>query len=116
MTNDKINFKQYLESVKSELREAMDSSPQLLEDTHIVQSHCKIRVGEDKDSRETLLLRPSEKLRIFSHILEDNTKIPSHLIVEQSKKLDDNHQYPLYWSNKKITEWLNKHTKKQPKT
>ena len=98
----KLTFKQYMES-KARLREAIAETP-VAASTYVVKKYCKIRVGETRDMRREVALKPRQ--RVIVEWRYDDIKDPQ----PESIVFDDQspEEHGVYWTGAKLTDWLSK--------
>jgi hypothetical protein len=104
----KLTFKEYLAS-KEKLREAVTKVPQR-SSTYNVRKYCKLVVGESKDSKEQIALKPGHKICVdwlYEDI--DNPSIVS-LTFEGVSEIDGDQQFETYWQGSKLMKWLIRNT------
>jgi len=99
-----ITFKEYLDS-KERLREAIKQTPtQIVEYT--VNKYCKFPVGENKEEKEYLSLKPKQTLIVEWHYEDINNPTPSSIKLKESEDI-----FSTYWNGKKLEKWLIRNTK-----
>ena len=98
----KLTFKEYMAS-KDKLRQAIAETP-VVSTTYMVKKYCKIRIGESKDNREEIALKP--KQRVIVEWRYDDIKNPE----PESIILDDisPEEREVYWTGAKLRSWLSK--------
>lgn len=97
---EKISFKQYIES-KTQLLEAVRKTPsQTIE--YSVRKYCKIPLGESKDSKEYIPLKPKQKIIIeWLYITVDN---PIPVSIQFTHLEEQN--FETFWAGEKLQKWL----------
>lgn len=98
----KISFKEYVES-KRKLLEAVKETP-IASLTYSVKKYCKIRVGESKEDRQEIALKPKYKMIVEWRYDDINEPEPVSVIIEDLGP----EEYDIYWNGLKLKEWLNK--------
>jgi hypothetical protein len=102
----KLTFKDYLDS-KEKLREAVTKTPQRTA-TYNVRKYCKLIVGESKDAKTQVALKPNQKICIeWLYTDVDNPTIVS-MTFEGVKEVDADEQFETYWEGIKLIKWLNR--------
>jgi len=101
-----LTFKEYLAS-KVKLREAVKTTPKQ-KIQYKVKKYCKLPIGESKDTKEVVSLKPKQTLIIeWSY---DNFDSPTPLKI----MLDGIPIIPI-WNQTKFEDWLYRNTTEQPK-
>jgi len=100
----KLTFKQYLES-KERLRIAIEETPKQ-SITYRVSKYCKLMVGETKEEKEFIKLKPNQTIII--EWFYDEIDNPTILNVQFNgvSEAIDNTPYGMYWRSTKIRNWL----------
>lgn len=107
----KLTFKEYLDS-KEKLREAVTKVPQRTA-TYNVRKYCKLVVGESKEVKQQLTLKPTQKICVeWLYTDVDNPTIVS-LTFEGIKEIDGEQQFETYWDGVKLQKWLNRNTNEE---
>lgn len=99
---DKLTFKDYLES-KERLRQAIKETP-IASTTYVVKKYCKVRVGESKDSREEIALKPKQTIVVEWRYTDIDNPEPVSIILEDISS----EERPVYWNGQKLKDWLSK--------
>jgi hypothetical protein len=104
----KLTFKEYLDS-KEKLREAVSKTPQRTA-TYNVRKYCKLIVGESKDSKDQVALKPTHRI-VVDWLYEDidNPTIVS-ITFEGVKEILPDDEFNTYWDGVKLMKWLNRNT------
>lgn len=107
----KLTFKQYLES-KEKLREAVSNTPQRAA-KYAVRKYCKLVVGESKDSKEYVNLKP--KQTILVEWLYDDIDDPTvvNIKFEDVKNVDSSDEYETFWTGERFQKWLLRNTREE---
>lgn len=107
----KLSFKDYLES-KERLREAVTKTPKRTVE-YTVRKYCKLVLGETKDDKEYVNLKPKHK--IFIEWLYENTDNPTILSIKfdgiQDKTTEDEHL--TFWQGERLLKWLVRNTREE---
>ena len=98
----KLTFKEYMAS-KNKLRQAIQETP-VASSTYLIKKYCKIRVGESRNARYEVALKP--KQRIIVEWRYDDIKNPEPESIIFDDVNTDEHD--VYWTGAKLTEWLSK--------
>ncbi len=110
----KLSFKEYLDS-KEKLREAVLKTPQRTA-SYNVRKYCKLIVGESKDSKEQVALKPKQKIIIeWLYTDVDNPTIVN-MTFEGVKEIEAEEEYQTYWNGTKLLKWLNRNTTEETAT
>lgn len=102
----KLTFKDYLSS-KQKLREAVTKTPQRTA-TYNVRKYCKLVVGESKDSKTQVALKPNHKICVewlYTNI--DNPTIVN-MTFEGVTEIEPGEEFETFWQGIKLIKWLNR--------
>ena len=104
-----LTFKEYLRS-KEKLREAVQETPQQKKE-YIVTKYCKLVVGESKDDKEQVNLKPNNK--IIVEWLYENMDEPTPVNIKFDGVCTevDSEDHNTYWQSYKLQRWLLRNTK-----
>jgi len=106
-----LTFKEYLES-KEKLREAIKVTPkQTVEYT--VYKYCKLVVGESKDEKEQVNLKPNQKIIVEWLYNDIDNPTPLNITFEGVCPDIDSLEYNSYWQPQKLQKWLLKNTREE---
>ena len=107
---EKLTFKQYLDS-KSKLLEAIEESP-IYTATYTVSKYCKLPVGESKDLKEHIQLKPKQQIIVEWDY--GNPDAPEALSVRFNNvvDIDDEKEYNPLWISERLEKWLTKNARK----
>lgn len=108
---EKITFKQYLES-KEKLKKAIKESPVRIA-TYSVKKYCKIPVGESKDEKEYVHLKPKQKIIVEWKYTDINNPDVLNVRFDDVTEVDSNDEYTALWSNNKLQTWLKQNTREE---
>ena len=100
----KLTFKEYVES-KQRLRRAVSETP-IASLTYCIKKYCKIRVGETKDDRSEISLKPNQRVIVEWRYDDINNPEPQTIIFEDQGP----EEYPIYWKGSKLKDWLSKNS------
>jgi len=106
-----LTFKEYLNS-KDRLREALKETPQQTKE-YVVTKYCKLVVGESKDDKEQINLKPNNK--VIVEWLYDDIDNPTitNITFEGICDSIDNENHSTYWQTYKLQRWLLRNTNQQ---
>lgn len=108
---DKLTFKQYLES-KERLREAANSVPQQTA-TYDVRKYCKLVVGESKEEKEYIKLKPKNKIIVeWKYDDVDNPTCMS--ICFEGTEVSQDQRFSALWAGDRLVRWLDRNAKQIP--
>jgi len=99
---NKISFKEYVDS-KKKLLEAVKETP-IASLTYAVKKYCKIRVGESKEDRKEIALKPRQRIIVEWRYDDINEPEPVSMILEDVGP----EEYDIYWNGSKLNHWLSK--------
>lgn len=99
---DKLTFKDYLES-KERLRKAIQETP-IASAKYAVKKYCKIRVGESRDTRQEIALKPKQVIVVEWRYTDIKNPEPVSVVLESI----GSDEMPVYWSGEKLKSWLSK--------
>lgn len=106
---EKLTFKEYLAS-KEKLREAIKNVP-TQKTEYVMRKYCKLPVGESKEEKEYVALKPKNKV-IVEWLYEDvNNPSVVSLSFEDVDGVSESEEFSIYWSDDRFRKWLNKHTR-----
>lgn len=109
MTTDPLTFKQYLDS-KEKLREALKNTPQRTVE-YSVKKYCKIPVGESKEDRLYISLKPKHKIVVEWLYADIDNPTAVNLTFEGSE--DKTEKYNTFWQGNKLLKWLQRNAKEE---
>ena len=98
----KISFKDYVNS-KKKLLEAVKETP-IASLTYAVKKYCKIRVGESRNDRKEIALKPRQKIIVEWRYDDINEPEPVSIVLDDISP----EEHDLYWNGSKLNEWLSK--------
>lgn len=107
---EKLTFKQYLES-KEQLLKAIENTPISIVE-YEVKKYCNILTGESEIDKELVGLKPKNTLVVEWRYDDLYNPTPMSIKFKGVKNLDDSEQFPVFWSGKKLSTWLTRHTNK----
>jgi len=101
----KLTFKEYLET-KERLRESIKITPRQSM-VYVVEKYSTLVVGESKESKELIKVKPKQEIIIEWLYLDINKPT---LVNVTFNGTPGTNTYKMYWSTRKIQSWLNKNT------
>ncbi len=111
MMSDNLSFKEYLRS-KQQLREAIHDTPQQTKE-YLVTKYCKLVVGESKDDKEQINLKPNHKI-IVEWLYEDmDSPTAVNITFEGVCSEVDSDNHSSYWQPYKLQRWLLRNTEQK---
>lgn len=106
---DKLTFKQYLDS-KSVLREAIKQTP-VRKAEHVMRKYCKLPVGESRDDKEYIALKPKNKIIVeWLYSNPDKPELES-VSFEGVEDVDIDTKHASYWPEERFKNWLKRNTR-----
>jgi len=105
----KLTFKEYLDS-KEKLREAIAVTPKQVKE-YTVKKYCKLVIGESKDEKEQVNLKPNQKIIIEWVYRNIDEPTPIKIIFEGVSPDIDSEDHSTYWQSLKLQKWLLKNTR-----
>lgn len=106
-----LTFKEYLES-KEKLREAIKITPQQIVQ-YTVNKYCKLQVGESKDEKQQINLKPNQSIIIEWLYNDIDNPTPLNITFEGVCPNIDTLEYSSYWQPHKLQKWLLTNTREQ---
>ena len=107
----KLTFAEYVQS-KNQLCEALGKTPQRISE-YTVQKYCKLVVGESKETKEYVSLKPKHK--IFVEWLYEDLGNPTILGIkfEGVSSVDSDEEHESFWEGAKLQKWLHRNTREE---
>lgn len=106
---EKLTFKQYLDS-KKRLREAIKQTP-VRKAEYVMRKYCKLPVGESKDDKLYVALKPKHKLIIEWNYRDiDNPDLVS-ISFENVDGISNEEDFESFWSDERFKKWLLRNTR-----
>ena len=106
-----LTFREYLRS-KEQLREAVNETPHQKKE-YLVTKYCKLVVGESKDNKEQVNLKPNNKV-IVEWLYEDmDEPTPVNIRFAGVCEEVDNENHATYWQSYKLQRWLLRNTEQK---
>ncbi len=103
-----LTFKEYLKS-KQELRAAVEKTPQQITE-YTVDKYCKLMVGDSKDDKEMIILKPNQKI-IVEWLYDDiDNPTATNIKFEGVCSKVDSEDHNSYWQPAKLQKWLQRNT------
>lgn len=103
-----LTFKEYLKS-KEKLRAAIKETPQQITE-YAVSKYCKLIVGESKDEKEQINLKPNQTIIVEWLYNDIDNPTPIKITFEGVCSNIDSSEYNSYWQPHKLQKWLRKNT------
>ena len=100
----KLTFKEYIES-KEKLRRAIQETP-VASTYYVVKKYCKIRIGESREYRSEVALKPKQTIIVEWRYDDINNPNPISITLDDISQ----EEKPIYWSGQKLKNWLSKNT------
>lgn len=104
MKQRQLSFKEYVAS-KKKLLEAIKETP-IASLTYMVKRYCKMRVGETREKRYEVALKPNHTIIVEWRYDDVDNPEPISIVFDDIST--DEHE--VYWTGKKLTDWLSKNT------
>lgn len=98
----KLSFKEYLES-KEKLRRAIAETP-VVSATYAIRKYCKLRLGESKDHRKEVALKPKQRVIIEWRYDDLDDPTPLSVVLDDVSPIE----HRVYWAGKKLRSWLSR--------
>lgn len=109
MQLSELTFKQYLDS-KDQLREALKQTP-VRKAEHVMRKYCKLPVGESKEEKEYIALKPKHKVFVeWLYEDPDNPKLES-VTFEGVDQVEEDKKHSSYWPDERFKNWLERNTR-----
>jgi hypothetical protein len=106
-----LTFKEYLQS-KEKLREAVQEIPHQKKE-YLVTKYCKLVVGESKDEKEQVNLKPNNKV-IVEWLYEDiDSPTVVNITFDGVCEEVDSENHSTYWQSYKLQRWLLRNTEQE---
>ena len=103
-----LTFKEYLKS-KQELRAAIEKTPQQITE-YTVDKYCKLMVGESKDDKEMVILKPNQKIIVEWLYNDIDNPTAVNITFEGVCEKVDSEEHKSYWQPQKLQKWLQRNT------
>ena len=102
---ENLTFKEYLDS-KARLVEALKETP-VQQVRYGVRKYCKIPLGESKQLREYVSLKPKQVMVVEWHYVDIDNPTPV-TIKFQDPEGEDLHNclFETFWTGEKLKKWL----------
>lgn len=105
---EKLSFTEYLQS-KEALLGAIDNTPQRTVE-YGVKKYCKLSVGESKENRVQVPLKPNHKILVDWLYDDPDNPTPLNLRFEGTAE-HDTEEHVANWSGERLLKWLTKNTR-----
>lgn len=106
---EKITFKQYLES-KEQLLKAINESP-IHTATYTVNKYCKVPVGETKDLKEYIHLKPKHQIVVEWKYEDEDVPEVLNIRFKDVVDVDNEKEYTPSWVSDRFRNWLMKNAR-----
>lgn len=107
----KLTFKQYIES-KQVLRSAITESP-VHTITYNVKKYCRIPVGETKEDKQYVMLKPKQKVLIEWRYTDGLVPDVISIQFEDVEDIRLNESFDPFWTSQRLQKWLSINTKEE---
>lgn len=105
---EKLTLKQYLNS-KKQLIEAAKQVP-VQEVQYTVRKYCKIPLGESKERREYVALKPKHTMVV--EWLYDDFDNPTPVSIRfDGEDVFEGREFKTFWSGEKLDKWLTRNAR-----
>ena len=105
-----LTFKEYLDS-KEQLKAALKEIP-IISSTYVVNKYCKIPVGENKDNKDFIFLKPKHKIVVeWKYINVDEPDVLSIKFIAEG--IDPETKSTIFWEGVRLRKWLFRNTKEE---
>lgn len=108
----KLSFKDYLDSKQSLRESAINNTPKRTA-TYNVFKYCKIAVGECKEEKHSIPLKPKQKLLVDWLYEDPDNPTPVGIRVEGSADIPVEKSFAAFWQSERLERWLNRNAKEQ---
>jgi len=106
----KLTFKDYLNSSKEQLKEAVTRTP-IRTATYSMSKYCKLPLGETKDNKQYISLKPKNKVIVeWSHDILDRPNVVK-IMFEGVEDIENTTEFKTFWVSQRFTTWLSKNTR-----
>lgn len=97
---------------KSKLVEAADRAPQRTA-LYTLKKYCKIPVGESKEDRKYVSLRPNQKISV-SWLYEDmDNPTPLEINFDGPQDVNPEEGYQAMWNGNRLLNWLLRNSREE---
>ena len=109
----KLTFKEYIAS-KQQLREAVKSTPRQ-EITYTVRKYCKLVVGEHKEEKEQINLKPDQTITVKWLYEDFDNPTPLSIVFEGVDAIDSDNTFNTSWQGFRLERWLSRNAREEIK-
>lgn len=109
MSSPKLTFVQYLHS-KDQLRSAAGNIPQQTVE-YVVQKYCKVPVGESKEDREHISLKPTQRVLVDWLYEDPENPTPLNIKFDGPESILPDEERTASWNGQRLLKWLTNNTK-----
>ncbi len=106
---EKLTFKQYLES-KDKLREAIKQTPVHTAE-YVMRKYCKLPVGESKEDKKYIALKPKHKLIVEWHYQDLYNPTLQSISFDDVDEVNADEKHSSFWSDERFKKWLLRNTR-----
>ena len=106
---DKLTFKDYL-ATKEKLREAIKQTP-VRQATYRLRKYCKFPVGETKELKEYIALKPKQDVIVEWHYADIDNPTAISMKFKDVDNVDCEKEYKAFWSDARLQKWLLRNTR-----
>ena len=107
-----LSFKQYLDS-KEQLREAALSTSPKRTAEYKVFKYCKIAVGENKEEKQSIPLKPKHKLFVDWLYEDSENPTPVSIRIEGPDDIPTDQTFAAFWQSERLAKWLDRNSNEQ---
>lgn len=105
-----LTFKQYLDG-REQLLQAIKNTPIAITEYEITK-YCTIPIGENDEEKELISLRPKQRIIIEWQYDDVHHPTPMSIRFIGPKNVEENEKHSLYWDDRKLEKFLQKHASK----
>lgn len=102
------SFKEYIES-KTTLLEAAKKDPKATS-TYNVRKYCKMVVGESKEAKDYVALKPKQKIHVTWLYEDMENPIPVSIQFENVDNIQLDDEFSTFWEGSRFMKWLDKNS------
>lgn len=105
----KLSFKEYLAS-KVQLKEAIMKTP-IHTVTYSMNKYCKLPLGETKDKKQYISLKPKNKVIVEWKYEDINAPEIIKIMFEDVENIEESTEFKTFWVSERFQRWLRKNTR-----
>lgn len=106
---EKLTFKDYLAS-KEKLREAIQQTP-VRQATYRLRKYCKFPVGETKELKEYIALKPKQEVIVEWHYADIDNPTAISMSFKNVDGINLEQKFKAFWSDERLQKWLLRNTR-----